>query len=115
MIAALLRCQHEHAMPAALEFEPGEIHFRVQRVNVNLTVAHFNDQQALLGQVIRRFSEHASNQIQPIITASQTQLGLMLIFIRHISEIFRIHVRRVRHDQVETLTGKPSKPSPCTV
>jgi hypothetical protein len=32
-------------MPAALELQPGEIDFRVQRLDVHLAVAHFDDQQ----------------------------------------------------------------------
>ncbi len=109
MIAALLCTQHEHAMPAALEIEPGEVDFRVQRLDVHLAVAYFNNQQALLGQMIRRFGEHPSHQVQTVIAAGQAQFRFMLVFIRHVGEIFRIDVGRVRHDQVETLTRQTVK------
>jgi len=47
MLTALLGGEHEYPMPAALEFEPGEVDFRVQRLDMNLAVAHLHDQQAL--------------------------------------------------------------------
>ena len=44
MSTALLCGQHEHAMPAARKFQPGKIDFRVQRLNVHLAIADFNNQ-----------------------------------------------------------------------
>ena len=82
-------------MPAALELQPGEIDFGVQRLDVYLAVAHFDNQQPLLGQVIGRFGEHAPYQVQTILTAGQAQLRFVLVFVRHVGEILGIDVRRV--------------------
>ena len=94
MRPALLCRQHEHAMPTALEVQPGKVHLRVQRLDVNLAVAHFDNQQALLGQVIRRFGQHPSNQVQTVIPAGQAQFRFVLVFIRHVGEVFGIDIRR---------------------
>ncbi|RMO56848.1 hypothetical protein ALQ29_05593 [Pseudomonas marginalis pv. marginalis] len=103
MLAALLRRQHEHPVPTALEVQPGEVHFRVQRLDMHLAIAHFNNQQTLLGQMVRRLGQHAPHQVQAIIAAGQAQLRFVLVFIRHVGEVFGIHIRRVGHNQVKAL------------
>ena len=92
MLTTLLRAEHEHTMAATLELQPGEVDFRVQRLDVHLAVAHFDNQQALLGQVIRRLGKHAPHQVQTVITAGQAQFRFVLVFVRHVGEIFRIDV-----------------------
>lgn len=96
-------------MAATLEVQPGEIHFRVQRFDMHLAVAHLDDQHATLGQVIGRFSQHASHQIQAIIAASQAHRRLVLVFGRHVGEILGVDIRRVGDDQVETLPRQPGE------
>lgn len=103
---ALLRRQHEYAMPAVLELQPGKIHFRVQRFNVHLAVAHLDNQQALLGQMIGRLGQHPAHQVQAIVTAGQAQFGFVLVFIGHVGKVFGIDIRRVGHNQVKTLAGQ---------
>ena len=89
------------------EFQPGEIHFRIQRLNMNLTVAHLDDQHTIVGKVICGFGKHATYQVQPIVAARQAELRLMMELIWHIREILGVDIRRVRHDQVEALIGQP--------
>ncbi|MNP43099.1 hypothetical protein D3C76_1368990 [compost metagenome] len=103
MLPALLCRQHEYTVPAALEFQPSKVHFRVQRFDVHLAIADFDDQQALLGQVIRRFGQHAPHQVQAVVATGQAQFRLMVVLIRHVGEILGIDIRRVGQDQVEAL------------
>ena len=95
MFTALRGREHEYAVTAALKFKPGKINFRVQRLDVHLAVAHFNNHQAFVRQMIASLGQHPAYQIQPVIAAGQTQLRLVLIFRRHVSKIFSIHLRRV--------------------
>ena len=101
MLSALLCGQQEYAMSTTGEFQPGEIHFRIQRLNMNLTVAHLDDQHTIVGKVICGFGKHATYQVQPIVAARQAELRLMMELIWHIREILGVDIRRVRHDQVE--------------
>ena len=105
MRTALFSREHKHPMPTALEVQPGKVHFRVQRLAMHLAVAHFDNQQALLGQVVRRFSQHPAYQVQAVVTAGQAQFRFVLVLVGHVGEIFGIHVGRVRHNEVETLAG----------
>ena len=109
MLSALLGGQHEHPVTTTLEIKPGKVDFRVQRLDVNLAVAHFNNQQAFFGQMVSRLGQHPAYQVQTIIAASQAQLRFMLVLGRHVGEIFSIDIRRVGHDQVEALPRQTIK------
>ena len=76
---------------------------------MHLAIANFDDQHALLGQMIRRFGEHAPHQVQAIVATGQAQLRLELVFGRHIGEVLGIHIGWVGDDQVKPLTRQPSK------
>ena len=93
-------------MPAPLEVQPGKVHLGVQRLDMHLAVTDLDNQQALLGQMVRRLGQHPPYQVQAVFATGQAQLGFVLVFLRHVGKILGIHIRRIGHDQVETLAGQ---------
>ncbi|MDT4861124.1 hypothetical protein FQZ97_957150 [compost metagenome] len=93
-------------MAAVFEVQPEEVHFRIERLDVQLAVAYFDYQQSLFGQVVGRFGQHPPHQVQAIVAARQAQLGLVKEFGRHVGEVLGIHIGRVGDDQVEALAGQ---------
>ena len=67
-------------------------HFRIQRLDVHLDVADLDDEQAFVGQMIRRLGQHASHQVQAVIATGQAQLRLVLVFVRHVGKVFGIDI-----------------------
>ncbi|MNL68230.1 hypothetical protein D3C87_1929250 [compost metagenome] len=63
-------------------------------------VTDFTNQNAVIGQIIRRASQNAARQLQTVCTGCQAEFGFVTIFIRQIGHIFRIHIRRIGHDQI---------------
>src|SRR3546814_13552792 len=62
MLTALFGTEHEHTMPATFEVQPGKIDFRVQRLDVNLAVAHLDHQQTFLGQMVGGLGQHSDRK-----------------------------------------------------
>lgn len=63
-------------------------------------VAHFTNQNAVVGQIIRRAGRDAAGQLQPVRAGRQTQLRLVTVLVRQVGHVFCIHVRRIGDDQV---------------
>merc|ERR1712159_774382 len=74
-------------MPAKSEFQPGEIHFGIQRLDMNLAVADLHDKHAVIGQVVGGLSEHTAHQIQTILPTSQAERRFMLELSWHVGEV----------------------------
>ena len=69
--------------------------------------------------MVCRLGQHPPYQVQAIVAAGQAQLRLVLVFVGHVGEVFGVHIRRVRNDQVKTLARqavetvalRPGKPT----
>ena len=92
-------------MAAVLELQPGEVHFRVQGLHMHLTVAHFHHQDALLGEVVGGFGEHAPHQVQAVessVDRARRILGVATdqgaLDPRRVGDDDRELLRRVQHD-----------------
>src|SRR3546814_17779297 len=83
MLTALLRRKQEDTMPPARELQPGEIHFGIKGLDMNLTISHFDDQDAIVSEVIRGLGEHTPHQIQSVFTAGQAKSRLVMKLSRH--------------------------------
>ena len=93
-------------MAAVLEVQPGEVHFRVQGFDMHLAVADFHHQDALLGEVVGGFGQHAPHQVQAVVATGQAQGRLVVVLVRHVGEVFGVHIGRIGNDQVEALAGQ---------
>jgi len=94
-------------MPTPGEFQPGELHLRVKRLDVHLAVAHLDDQSTGLGEMVRRLRQNAAHQVQPVLAAGERQGRFMVELVRHVGDVFGIDVGRIGQDQVETLLRQP--------
>ena len=54
----------------------------------------------LLRQVLGSLFENAMRNIQPIRPSRQSQLRFVMVFIRHVSKIFRIDIRRIAQNDI---------------
>src|SRR3546814_8183315 len=74
---------------------------------MNLTISHFDDQDAIVSEVIRGLGEHTPHRIQSVFTACQAKSRLVMKLSRHVVEIFGIDIWRIGNDQIKTLIWQP--------
>src|SRR5471030_1059261 len=69
----LLFGQHKDTVTAVFKLQPGERDLRILFHQMYHAVAHFTNQHAVVGQIIRRTGQNAPGQFQTVCAGSQTE------------------------------------------
>ena len=95
----------EDAHLANRELDPVERHLGQQFNQGTLALANLDNQHAILGQHLGRFTQYTQGQVEPVVAGCQTQLWLMCIFGRHGRVFVLGHIRRIADDEVVALAA----------
>jgi hypothetical protein len=64
------------------------------------SLADFDDEHAVVGQMIRRGNEDAQREVESVVAGGQAQLRFVAVFGRQCGEFLLGHIRRVADDEV---------------
>ncbi|ABX20441.1 hypothetical protein SARI_00515 [Salmonella enterica subsp. arizonae serovar 62:z4,z23:-] len=92
--------QHKDAIAAVVKLQPGERHIRVLLHQMYHAVSDFTNQNARIGQIIRRIPQDTAGQFKAVSAGRQPQLRFVAIFVWQIGHIFRIDIGRVSDNQI---------------
>ena len=99
----------EDVIVASARLEPQQLQIGKSALDAVFGVSHFNHQQAVVRQMIRRLIDDSPHEVETVASSGQSQRGLVPIFVRQAAHRRVRHVRRVADDEVVDAAFEISK------